>query len=403
MLSEKRRKILFIPKWYPDRKQDQNGNFIQQHAYAASKYSDIIVLFANYDDFSGPNLIQFDFKKDSGIPTFYLYYKKHITGIAFIDKPLKLILYFACLMRGYRIAERLFGRPDLLHVHVLLRTGLFAWFKCLTDSLPYIITEHWTLYLPQNSHKISWLRKKLSAWAIKNAAAMNTVSENLKEAMLQLGFRNKHFVVIPNVVDTATFLLPEATVSNPKVRFLHVAVFNEAAKNLSGLLRTIHELSKTRSDFELRIVGFGPAEIQLKNQASELGLLNKYVFFEGKLETPEVAQIMQQSNVFVLFSNFENLPCVLIEALASGLPVISTNVGGIPEMIKPEHGILIEPKDEKALLKALQFMLDNHRSFNKTKLRQYAEEKFSYEAVGRQFAALYETVLNSGKNLPDVR
>ncbi|KAA9331240.1 glycosyltransferase [Adhaeribacter soli] len=395
MSVAKRRKVLFLPKWYPDRKQDQNGNFIQQHAQAVAQYADVVVLFANYDDFSGPNLIQFDFKKDNGIPTLYFYYKQRITGISFIDKPLKLLLYFACMMRGYRLVLRLFGRPDLLHVHVLLRTGLFAWFKCLTDNLPYIITEHWSLYLPQNAHRISWLRRKLTAMIVKRAAALHTVSGSLLQAMNRLGFRNKRTLVIPNVVATDTFYPGNATKTASKTRFLHVAVFNEEAKNLSGLLRTFQQLTALNPNAELRIIGFGPAEEQLKKLAQELGLLNQTVFFEGKKEPGEVAAYMRESDAFVLFSNYENLPCVLIEALASGLPVIATRVGGIAEMIGPEQGILIPPRDEKALLEALQFMCAHHQDFSKAALRQYAVNKFSYQAVGWQFADLYETVLLS--------
>lgn len=395
MFSENRRTILFLPKWYPDRKQDQNGNFIQQHAQAAAQFANIIVLYANVSDFSGPRLIQFEFKKDGGIPTFYFYYKQRITGIPAIDKLLKLILYFSSLSRGYRMVNRMYGRPDLLHVHVLLRTGLFAWYKCLTIGLPYIITEHWTLYLPQNAHKITWLRKLLTQKVVKNAAALHTVSENLKQAMQTLGFRNKQTVIIPNVVDTATFYPENASVFPEKTRFLHVAVFNEEAKNLSGLLRTFQKLTKLNPNVELRIIGFGAAENELKKLAQELGLLNTHVFFEGKKETDEVAESMRNADVFVLFSNYENLPCVLIEALASGLPVISTNVGGISEMISKEQGILIKPRDENALLEALTFMCAHHQDFSKTELRKFAEAKFSYAAVGRQFAELYETVLHA--------
>ena len=102
---------------------------------------------------------------------------------------------------------------------------------------------------------------------------------------------------------------------------------------------------------------------------------------------------MRSADVFVLFSNFENLPCVLIEALASGIPVIATKVGGVAEMIGPEQGILVEPRNEAGLLQALDQMLDHHREYDKQKLQHYAEERFSYEAVGRAFAELYEKVL----------
>ncbi|HSI90841.1 MAG TPA: glycosyltransferase, partial [Adhaeribacter sp.] len=254
--------------------------------------------------------------------------------------------------------------------------------------------EHWTIYLPQNAHKMGWLRKKLTRRVINKADAVHTVSENLKQAMERLGFTNSHYAVIPNVADTLTFYPEYPSILASKTRFLHVAAFNEEAKNLSGLLRSIKKLSESRTDFELRIIGFGPAEKQLKKLAQELGLLNTFVFFEGKKETPEVAEYMRRSDVFVLFSNYENLPCVLIEALASGLPVIATKVGGVAEMIGKKQGILVEPRDEVALLKALQHMQDHHQDFPKAALREYAEARFSYQAVGKAFARLYEEVLH---------
>ncbi|MBK0404497.1 glycosyltransferase [Adhaeribacter sp. BT258] len=398
-----RRKILFLPKWYPDRKQDQNGNFIQQHAYAVSKFADVVVLFANHDDFSGPNLTEFDFKKDDGIPTFYFYYKQRITGLNFIDKPLKLILYFSCLFRGYRIIERLYGRPDLLHVHVLLRTGLFAWFKSFAAGLPYIITEHWTLYLPHNASKISFLRKWLSKMVVKKAAAVHTVSQDLKHAMQGLGFQNRNYTVIPNVVNTATFYPENATVLKPKRQLLNVAILNDRAKNQSGLIKAFHKLLPEFPDLELRIIGFGPSEKALKNLAQELGLLNKTVFFEGKKEAAEVAAFMRRADVFVLPSFYETFGVVLIEALASGTPVIASKVGGVPEVFGKEHGILIEPGNEDELLTALRFVLQNPEAFPKGELREFAEKYYSFEAVGKQFAALYETVLFSTEKLPNAR
>ena len=394
MTSAPRRKILFLPKWYPDRKEDQNGNFIEQHARAVSGYADVIVLFANYDDFSGPNLIQFDFKKDNGIPTLYFYYKQRITGLNFIDKPLKLLLYFSCLMRGYRMVLRLFGRPDLLHVHVLLRTGLFAWFKCLTDGLPYLITEHWTLYLPENAGKISWLRKWLSGLVIKKAAAVHTVSKDLQQAMERLGFRSKKYTVIPNVVDTDLFRPSSHIVTDRKVRFLHISVLNDRAKNISGLLRAFHRISTLRSDFELHIIGFGPSENDLKQLAADLDLLNRQVYFQGKKEAPEVAAFLQRSDVFVLPSTYETFGVVLIEALACGVPVIATAVGGVPEVFGPEQGILIPPGNEEELYRAILFMLDHHGNFNKEALREFAVNQYGFAAVGQQFANLYETVLS---------
>ena len=149
-------------------------------------------------------------------------------------------------------------------MHVLLRTGLFALYKCLSIGLPYLITEHWSLYLPQNAARIGLLRKFLTRLVIKKAAALHTVSENLKQAMQKLGFTNKQTVVIPNVVDTATFYPENDTVFSPKVRFLHVARFNEEAKNLSGLLRTFQKLIQTNATPNCALLSLVPRKTSLK-------------------------------------------------------------------------------------------------------------------------------------------
>ena len=129
--------------------------------------------------------------------------------------------------------------------------------------------------------------------------------------------------------------------------------------------------------------------------AEKLGLLNTFVFFIGMKLKNELAQILRDADFFVLFSNYENLPCVLIESLACGIPVITTNTGGITEHISKEMGIVIEPKDELALESAINTMLDNHQKYDSSYLNKYAADHFSYRTVGLQFQKIYNTVLKN--------
>jgi glycosyltransferase involved in cell wall biosynthesis len=99
---------------------------------------------------------------------------------------------------------------------------------------------------------------------------------------------------------------------------------------------------------------------------------------------------MESSHALVLFSNYENLPCVIVEALACGLPVISTRVGGISEHINAERGILIERGDEAGLQDAFEYMASHIHSYDKSALRTYALERFSNEAVAAAFMELYK-------------
>jgi glycosyltransferase involved in cell wall biosynthesis len=91
----------------------------------------------------------------------------------------------------------------------------------------------------------------------------------------------------------------------------------------------------------------------------------------------------------VMFSNYENMPVVISEAFACGLPVLTTNVGGIPEHVTPERGRMVSPRDEDAMLEKLNYILDNYRSFDREAIRKYAIEQYSTEAVARQIEKIY--------------
>ena len=99
---------------------------------------------------------------------------------------------------------------------------------------------------------------------------------------------------------------------------------------------------------------------------------------------------MQQSSALLMFSRYENQPCVILEALCCGLPVIATKVGGIPEIINESNGILVEPGNEIQLLNACLMLMKNNDRFNGMAISQQSRELFSYGAVGKQFADLYK-------------
>ena len=121
--------------------------------------------------------------------------------------------------------------------------------------------------------------------------------------------------------------------------------------------------------------------------------LEDCVIFHGKKTSAEVAEAYQQADFFVLFSNFENLPCVIVEAFASGIPVLSTAVGGIAEILSPERGILIPQGDEEALLQGMVQMLDHSSEYDREAIRQYAISTFSNDIIGRQIFEAYKDVI----------
>ncbi|MDO7850671.1 glycosyltransferase [Hymenobacter convexus] len=398
-------RVLHLPKWYPNRYDDQDGDFVGRHVAAIAEFGGLegAVLFAAVARGPLPTLIDAEEDFNGPWPTLRYYYRAAPTGLALLDKPLKLLLYFWCLLRGYRRLRRHWGgqRPDLVHVHVLLRTGLFAWGLKAVRGIPYIITEHWTLYLPQRAAGISWLRRVLTRAVVPRAAALHTVSGGLRDAMAALGFGNKKSVVIANVVDTNLFR-PENSIqpsTNPPIRqltLLHVSAFHDKVKNLSGVLRVVARLRAAWPGLRLRIAGYGPDEQALHEQAAALDLLaDGTATFLGKLPHEEVAAEMARATALVSFSRAETFGCVLLEARACGCPVVATRTGGVPELFQPENtfGLLVTPDDEAALEAALTAVLSGAAQFDAARLRADVAARCAPEAVGAAFGALYRQVL----------
>ena len=150
----------------------------------------------------------------------------------------------------------------------------------------------------------------------------------------------------------------------------------------------IKELAKQRNDFELVLVG--PYSNALKKQIECVQIITSMVRFTGNVSYEDVSNYMKDSDFLVMFSRYENLPCVILEALCCGLPVISTGVGGIPEIINESNGIIIDTEDENALLNALKYMLDHLTQYDRKLIADNAKEKFNYLSVGQEINKIYE-------------
>jgi glycosyltransferase involved in cell wall biosynthesis len=383
-----RLKVLFLASWYPNRDNPVSGIFIKRHAEAVSRYCDVAVLYVHQDQHTTSTKVEYSI--EGGIKTFRVYSKK-----SHFKNPLLRILYgffnnyLINSYKGLKIIKLKFGKPDIIHVNVTMPAGLTALFIKKIKGIKYIITEHWSGYTKNDNSfiKVSIFSKLKTKMVIRNAYAVTTVSHDLAVSMQDHGLNNRYYV-IPNVVDTDLFCPLSDKTNNIKKKMIHVSLLSHE-KNILGILHVIKKLSLKRQDFELDIVGDGPDRPVLEQIANDLGIKNKSIFFSGMKSPKEIAQMERLSDFFIMFSNYENLPCVLIEAFASGLPVIATKVGGIPEHISHKNGVLVNPADEVSLLLSIEFMLDNYSKFNANDLRKYALDNFSFEVVSKQFYDLY--------------
>lgn len=382
--------VLFLSSWYPNRTSPTNGNFVQRHANAVSSYCKVCVIHAVTD----PNLkgseTEIVVQKQAGITEIIVYYARAPRSLPLLSQVSGLNRYTKAHMAGLSRAMDLGFQFDIIHANVAFPVGWIALRMQKKLQIPYIITEHWTSYLPQNSHKLNWYIKRISRLAYQHADYACPVSHNLKTALQKLSF-GKNYEVVPNVVDTELFQQKEECTNT--FRFIHISTLYDDHKNISGLLRGFRNLLKENENVSLTIIGDGPSEAH-QTYAKDLEILHKINFY-GEQSIDAIAKAIQQHDAFVLFSNYENLPCVIIEAHASGLPVIATDVGGISEQINKENGLLIKAGDEQSLTSAMETLIDNYEHYNHKEIRKEAIQRYSYAQVGKQFTELYHKILTA--------
>ena len=358
------------------------GLFVQRHAEAAALYNDISVIYVHPDDnINDKYEIVDDIScKDAihRVSTIRIYYKKSKS------KTINLFRFF----RANKLAIKRLPKPNIIHVHVLTRLGLIAWWQKIVHGTPYIITEHWSRYLPGNDFS-GFLRKKLTKLVVKNASAVTTVTDILAKAMQKHGLCNDNYVIVPNVVNINMFKPIEHQNSIPKI--VHVSCFENKSKNITGLIDALCILENKNIAYQCVLIGDGIDFTMVKDYSKKLKH-QENIRFTGVLEGQELVDELATGDFMVLSSNYETQGVVLLEAFACGLPVVSTNVGGIPEIVNESNGILVPPQNPEKLADAMQTMLQTYQNYDANTLRDNIIKKFSNESVGKLLNSLYSTI-----------
>ncbi len=389
MQKSSRDKVLFLSSWYPNRILPKNGNFVQRHAQAVAGTCDVVALHV----ISDAQVTDFEISASQleEVTEVIVYYPKSANW-----RPYKKYrMYLEAHRRGYAWIQKNWGQVDITHLNVIYPAGLFATELKKEEGIPYLLTEHWTAFLETASHRISSLEKHIVRKIGNEASMICPVSEDLQRAMLAFGIRDTSYSVIPNVVDTNLFG-EKIKLPSEKIKIIHVSNFKDEQKNISGLLRVIAKLQSQRTDFELMMIGnlYGD---QYTAQIKTLGIDPERLTILPEIALEKVAHHMRSSDIFLLFSNYENLPCVIAEAHCIGLAVVATDVGGISEMIDPSNGVIVAPGDEEALLVELQKIMDRPDTYDASSIRSKAIRRYSYEHVAQSYTEIYHTILASQK------
>ena len=365
-------RILHIASWYPSSVHGTLGNFVERHVQAISSLNGGEVWFAAA--VPAGEVVPANTVRDCGT------YKARI----FYFRARKPVVWQVTrtLLRAAEDA----GSFDLIHLHVAYPAGRAARKLARRWKIPLALTEHWTAYHAEQRNAVPmWRRLSMRATG-RAASAICPVSEDLASSMRAFGIEGR-YTVVPNVVDTELFHPAETAPKGGTFHVLHISSLRDDQKNISGLLRGVQAALDRCDTLRVSIIGDGDPQPH-RAYARELGL-DERVEIAGEITLDEVAERMRASDALLLFSRYENFPCVIPEAWASGIPVLSTDVGGIREHLTPERGALIASEDETALAETLCNWATEGTPSDAADLRQHAESVFSTAAVARAYADVH--------------
>jgi len=369
--------VLFVTTSYPTEDAPVAGVFVREHALAAAEHADVAVLHLDrrHDHRGVPHLTRV---ASEALPTWRVTYP-------WTPVPVSVAAHFAAAARGWRATRRSGFEPDVVHAHFFL-AGAPAVLLGRRLRKPVVVTEQWSVFLPDDPMELTRPLRAAARFAYERADLVLPASDALRRGIEAEGIHAR-FEVVPNVVDTSLFG-PDGDARNG--RLLAVGLLYEA-KGYEYLLEAVALLRREGRDVELDVVGDGPERAAYTRLAGELGL-DGHVVFHGIVPKPEVARRMRESSLFVLTSRYDNNPCVLIEAMASGLPAVATAVGGIPEVVDERSGILARPRDPRSIADAIASALDRPGGWDRRAIAESAAARFGRDEIGRRLAEIYRRV-----------
>lgn len=379
--------VLFLPKWYPGRKDPQLGDFLRKQGIAVAQHAQVSVLCALPVQ-ETERAYEQELVEANGLWELRVYYRSSTHALKPLRKLLNLLRYWRAMNQGWQrlLAER--GLPQVLHVHILVRPALFAWRKGARHGIPYLISEQSSEYLDGTYAGKGRLFHALNRGLFRKAAGITVVSAWLGDALVRLGLC-RSYAVVPNVVPGLERALPPAGTPG---HYLMVADLVDRTKNVSGVLRALAQASEHNAALQLRIIGDGPDRAQLEGLCDALGLRDR-VRFLGRLPNSAVLDHMAGAFAVIINSNVETFSVVTGEALAQGKPVIATRCGGPIAFLSPANGLLIPVGDEAALQQAMLQLVEQAGQYRPDTIRASVSERFSYAAVGAAFVKEYQHIL----------
>ena len=276
---------------------------------------------------------------------------------------------------------------DLIHVHYAVPHATAALLSRMVTGVPYVVTLHGSdvniigndpSYRPVNAH------------SIESADAVTAVSKYLAEDAHERLCIKKEISVIPNFVDHETYNAISNHSKNKNRMFVVIHVSNfRPVKRVLDIVEAMGLILKKDKDVQLLLVGDGPERHAAEVMVAEKSL-NGHVRFTGFRR--DIPSLLKCSNALVLSSESESAPLTLLEGMSSGLPVIATRVGGIPEIVSDgENGLLVSPKSPEEIAEKIITLKGDTQLRNRLGLaaRETVLERYTADKVVSMYEQVY--------------
>lgn len=290
-----------------------------------------------------------------------------------------------------------FRDKDLIHVQWAIPNGLGALILKKIFGIPFINTVFGEeIYLSKKFHLIPILK-----YLIEKSEKSITISKATLKACLDVGFQEEKLEIVPFGVDVNFFRNINVAKEKNNFQILSVGYLIER-KGFEYLIKSMKFIIED-TNAKLKILGSGPLEEKLNSLIKELKL-EEVVDIVKNVSDEDLLKLYNTSDIFVLPSivdsqgNTEGLGVVLLEAMACGLPVIGSNVGGIPDIIENmETGLLVPQKNEHELYKSIINLISDKNLRKKLAENGYlkVKENFSWEKISEKYIKIYVKIMKN--------
>ena len=298
--------------------------------------------------------------------------------------PKRVISLFLLTFWGLINLKKL--RPDIVHSHSA-DLGFFISIAARIYRIPVINTCHGISF---NDKQYSSVKRFAEKFFLKYSGFRTVIAVDVIGLKYLKSGKIRNEAYIHNGIDLTRFQ-DQVRKTNQKTWFLFVGRL-EKQKGLIYLIKAA-DILKNKKDFEIIIIGDGSEIKYLKNKTKDLNL-EGFVKFKGKVDDKMLDEYYLKCDVFVLPSIWEGMPLTLLEAAAAGVPVITTNVGGILSVFTHEKdALIVQSKNPEALAIEMLRLMDDHELIKKlSENGKKLAEKFSWENSARKLDKIYKQV-----------